>query len=51
MKNSEIVYVDKIKVSCEGEGSVTGHPLIYLDLSKDGEAVCPYCSKKFKLKK
>ena len=41
--------MENTKVSCQGEKEEIGHPLVYLDLLKTGEAVCPYCSAHFKL--
>ncbi len=55
-KNSpfEVVHVTSKKVSCQGErsdtGSVSGHPLVYLDMGKKDFIVCPYCSKYFTTK-
>ena len=40
---------DKI-IGCDG-GEDYGHPLVYLNLTKDGKKVCPYCSKIYILKK
>ena len=40
---------DKI-IACDG-GEDYGHPLNYLNLTKGGKQVCPYCSKIFILKK
>ncbi len=34
----------KSKVMCDG-GPTNGHPLIYLDVSSEGQVTCPYCSK------
>ena len=37
-------------IFCDGEGSVTrgeGHPRVYLTFDADGQAVCPYCSRRF----
>jgi uncharacterized Zn-finger protein len=51
MASDEVVYVESKKVNCEGEGELIGHPRVYLDLSKTGDVVCPYCSKHFKYKK
>lgn len=45
---SEIVYSKK--VSCDGGGGVLGHPKIYLDMGKENQIICPYCSKNFILK-
>ncbi|NBV05874.1 MAG: zinc-finger domain-containing protein [Proteobacteria bacterium] len=51
----EISYVDSKKVSCQGEkgdeSSVSGHPLVYLDMGKNDFIACPYCSKYFTIKK
>ncbi len=47
----EMIYTENSKVSCEGSGGALGHPKVYLDLSKDGEVFCPYCSRHFILKK
>ena len=46
----EVVYIDKENFWCDG-GEDYGHPLIYLNLTKGGKQVCPYCSKIFILKK
>jgi uncharacterized Zn-finger protein len=51
MNKQEINYVNTKKVTCMGEGGAIGHPLIYLDLSKDDKIMCPYCSKNFHYKK
>ena len=37
-------------IGCDG-GEDYGHPLVYLNLSKGGRHVCPYCSKIYILKK
>ena len=37
-------------IGCDG-GEDYGHHLIYLNVSKGGKQVCPYCSKIFILKK
>ena len=50
MKEQEIIYVDKHKVCCEGEGDAAGHPRVYLEI-KDEQITCPYCSRIFKVKK
>lgn len=44
---TEDVFVQETTVPCEGNGDAIGHPRVYLDLTKDGEAVCPYCSRHF----
>lgn len=45
----ETVYVTTTKVSCDGGKGALGHPLVYLDLSTNGEIDCPYCDKHFVL--
>ena len=37
-------------VWCDG-GEDYGHPLVYLNLTKNGKHVCPYCSKTFIFRK
>lgn len=39
----------KTKVSCDG--GVLGHPKVYLDIGDKSSIECPYCGKKFNLKK
>jgi uncharacterized Zn-finger protein len=41
----ETVYVDTDTVRCDG--GTLGHPMVYLNLSKDGWVDCPYCDKRF----
>jgi uncharacterized Zn-finger protein len=50
MSEENIIYVETTTVACEGNGDAIGHPLVYLDLSKEKEVVCPYCSQHFILK-
>ena len=45
----ETIIVKKSSVSCDGGGGALGHPKIYLAISEDGEIVCPYCSRKYRL--
>ncbi|MBY0500520.1 MAG: zinc-finger domain-containing protein [Alphaproteobacteria bacterium] len=32
---------------CDGGGGPLGHPVVYLNLGKEGKVICPYCSKCF----
>lgn len=48
-KDQEIHYVDSKQVSCEGNGSKIGHPLIYLNMGKYDNIKCPYCNVMFKI--
>ena len=47
----EIIEVESKLVSCNGGGGTLGHPQIYLQMGKDSEIVCPYCSRLFRFKK
>ena len=47
---TEFIKVNKNNISCDG-GTDFGHPLVYLNLKKNGKIICPYCSRKFILKK
>lgn len=51
MEPVEVVIVNKTEVSCDGGNGPLGHPLVYLNISGKGEIDCPYCGKKFILKK
>ena len=46
----EIVESDSTEVSCDGGGTL-GHPRVYLNMGEVGEVECPYCDRKFVLKK
>jgi uncharacterized Zn-finger protein len=49
MEPVETLEVESPKVACDG--GTLGHPRVYLDLSVKGEVDCPYCGKRFVLKK
>jgi len=51
MQALETIMVEKPEVSCDGKAGVSGHPLIYLTLPESGRIDCPYCGKRFILKK
>ena len=50
MATIDVVSVKTKKISCNGGGGSSAHPLIYLDMGEKNEITCPYCSKKFVLK-
>lgn len=43
----EIVETKEHVVKCDGGGEPLGHPAVYLNLGKEGQVICPYCSKCF----
>ncbi|MBX6322623.1 MAG: zinc-finger domain-containing protein [Rhodospirillaceae bacterium] len=46
----ETIEVDSETVSCDGNGGVGGHPLVYLNLGPKGFTDCPYCDRRFVLR-
>lgn len=50
MKKTEIIVTDTPKVSCSGGEGSLGHPLVYLNMGKNKQITCPYCSRVFVLK-
>ncbi|WP_411816951.1 zinc-finger domain-containing protein [Hyphococcus sp. DH-69] len=42
----EVIYVDSLRVSCDGGDGALGHPVVWYSL-EDGEAECGYCDRKF----
>lgn len=52
MKEFEIIEVTENEIACNGGNGSLGHPKIYLYIPKEtGSITCPYCSKKYILKK
>lgn len=49
LKNSDVLYANSKKVSCDGGSHSSKHPLIYLNMGNNDFVVCPYCSKYFSL--
>lgn len=47
MDSVEICYTDQMRVSCDGGGGVMGHPVVYLNLSREGMCECPYCGRRY----
>ena len=49
----DIQYVETPTVRCEGDGKEPniGHPLVYLNLGREGKVKCPYCGRAFIFKK
>jgi len=52
MTEFEVVEVQKSEISCDGGGGDMGHPKVYLHIDAEKrEITCPYCSRRFVLKK
>jgi len=50
MADQDVKIVSTLKVSCDGNGSSSGHPRVFLTLdAHTHEITCPYCSQQFKL--
>ena len=48
MAATEEIKVTAKQVRCDGGKGAHGHPAVYLSIDpKTGEAVCPYCSRRF----
>jgi uncharacterized Zn-finger protein len=47
----ETIEVETATVGCDGGGGALGHPLVYLNLAKEGALDCPYCGRHFILAK
>ena len=48
----EVIETTKKEISCDGGKGSLGHPKVYLTFPVDSnEIVCPYCSRKYVLKK
>lgn len=43
----ELIETKKTVVRCDGGAGPFGHPVIYLNLGKEGKVICPYCSRFF----
>lgn len=43
----ETVKTDKRRVACDGGGGALGHPTIYLEMGRNDQIDCPYCSRHF----
>jgi uncharacterized Zn-finger protein len=47
----EVIEVETTRVSCDGGGGALGHPKVYLEMGDEGYVECPYCDRRFVLKK
>ena len=52
IKDFEVIETENKTVACDGGKGALGHPRVYLTIKPDSDnVVCPYCSRKFVLKK
>ena len=49
MEPAETIKTKLTKVTCDGDGGLVGHPLVYLTMGTGGFIDCPYCSRRFVL--
>jgi len=47
----ETEEVEKTRIACDGGEGALGHPRVWLNIGEDGFVECPYCDKRFVLKK
>jgi uncharacterized Zn-finger protein len=48
--STETFEVSQPVVACDGGDGPLGHPRVFLNIGKDGEIECPYCSRRYVLK-
>ncbi len=46
LDGEEVVITPRLEVRCDGGGTL-GHPVEFITLAKDGQAVCKYCDRRF----
>ena len=42
--------VNSVTVACDGGDGPLGHPRVFLNVGKEGQIECPYCSRRYVLK-
>ena len=44
---SQIIHTMQTTIACDGgaDDAVSGHPLVYLKIGKEGWVECPYCDR------
>jgi uncharacterized Zn-finger protein len=47
----EVIEVDETRVACDGGGGALGHPRVYLEMGERNFVECPYCDRRFVLRK
>ena len=51
MQPPEEIVVDKARVSCDGGGGALGHPRVWLQIGAEGYIDCPYCDRRYVLRR
>ena len=51
MEPPEILEVDTPQIACDGGDGALGHPRVFLNMGDKREVDCPYCGRRFVLKK
>ena len=51
MEPVEIIEAESAEVDCDGGGGPLGHPRVFLNMGNKREVDCPYCGRRFALKK
>ena len=47
---TETIEVEPTTVACDGGDGPLGHPRVFLNVGKEGQIECPYCSRRYVLK-
>ncbi|MHC8508689.1 MAG: zinc-finger domain-containing protein [Rhodospirillales bacterium] len=50
-ENGGGIAVSSRSARCDGGGGPLGHPAVYLKIGPEDEIACPYCSRRFVLRK
>lgn len=45
----ELLYVERTRVACDGDGGALGHPRVFLQMDARGFVDCPYCDRRYVL--
>lgn len=51
MKSQENFEVETEVVACDGGAGPLGHPRVWLNMEGRGQIDCPYCGRRFVLKR
>jgi len=51
MTDAKTIKIDSKQVACDGGGGALGHPRVFLEIGGNTGVTCPYCSRRFALRK